>query len=117
MSLPLRRALASSGRSKKNGRFNAVKKLEDYYWPGNIRQLNNVLKRALILCNENIVDTKHIRLEDEQDEDKAKMTLKELEKIILLDRLAQYDGNKTLAAKSLGVSLRWVQKKISEYNS
>lgn len=82
-----------------------------------MRQLNNVINRALILSNELIISKKHIKLEDEQDDDKAKMTLKELEDIILLDRLAQFDGNKTLTAKSLGVSLRWVQKKMKEFES
>jgi transcriptional regulator with GAF, ATPase, and Fis domain len=106
-----------SGKKKIKLEVDAVKKLEDYYWPGNVRQLNNVINRALILSNELIISKKHIKLEDEQDDDKAKMTLKELEDIILLDRLAQFDGNKTLTAKSLGVSLRWVQKKMKEFES
>jgi transcriptional regulator with PAS, ATPase and Fis domain len=106
-----------SGKKKIKLEVDAVKKLEDYYWPGNIRQLNNVINRALILSNELIINKEHIKLEDEQDDDKAKMTLKELEDIILLDRLAQFDGNKTLTAKSLGVSLRWVQKKMKEFET
>ena len=106
-----------SGKKKIKLEVDAVKKLEDYYWPGNVRQLNNVINRALILSNELIINKKHIKLEDEQDDDKAKMTLKELEDIILLDRLAQFDGNKTLTAKSLGVSLRWVQKKMKEFET
>ncbi len=92
----------------------ALKMLEDYTWPGNVRQLENVVQRALILCEDNKIIPEHIIIEDEADEIGFKGTLKEYEELLLKNRLEEYEGNRTLAAKSLGVSVRWVQLKIKE---
>ncbi len=94
----------------------AMKKLENYYWPGNVRQLENVLQRALIICETNRLLPEHIIFEEEDDVNEFSGTLENFEKIILKKRLAQFDGNKTLTAKSLGVSVRWVQLKVKEFN-
>ena len=93
---------------------NAVKKLQSYYYPGNVRQLQNVIQRAIILCDSDKIDTEHIIIEDQQGIDHFKGTLKELEKLILKKRLEECNGNRTLVSKSLGVSIRWVQSKLKE---
>lgn len=95
----------------------ALKKLENYSWPGNVRQLHNVINRAIILSNNGNITKEHIALDNEQNEIDSNKTLKELEKKILLERLEDFSGNKTITAKSLGVSVRWIQKKIKEFNS
>ena len=92
----------------------ALKLLEDYKWPGNVRQLENVLQRALILCDNDKLTAEHIVIEDAQDDINFTGTLKEFEKALLKKRLKEYEGNRTLTAKSLGVSVRWVQLKIKE---
>ena len=97
--------------------LSAIKKMESYSWPGNVRQLQNVINRAIILSNDGVVGKEHISLEEEEDQNESDQTLKELEKQILLRRLKEFQGNKTLTAKSLGVSVRWVQKKIKEIES
>jgi len=104
---------------KKNIRLSsgAVKKLEHYFWPGNVRQLQNVINRAIILSNDNIISPEHIFIEDEDEKNIPNKTLKQLEKDVLLARLSEFNGNKTQTAKSLDVSVRWVQKKIKEYES
>ncbi len=88
--------------------------LEKYNWPGNVRQLENVIHRALILCEKDKILPEHIIIEEESDDTEIKGTLRELEKTILRKRLQAFDGNRTLVAKSLGVSVRWVQLKIKE---
>ena len=88
--------------------------LEDYSWPGNVRQLENVLQRALILCNNYRLLPEHIIIEEDPDEINFNGTLKEFEKLILVKRLKEFDSNRTLTAKSLGVSVRWVQLKLKE---
>jgi Nif-specific regulatory protein len=95
----------------------ALKKLESFYWPGNVRQLENVIHRALILCDSNQLTPDHIIIEEEDSLLDFKGTLEDFEKLLLLKRLKEYDGNRTQTAKSLGVSVRWVQMKLKEINS
>ncbi len=92
----------------------ALKLLEEYHWPGNVRQLENVIHRALILCETNKLLPEHIFLEESKDDLNFNGTLKEFEKLLIIKRLQEFDGNRTLTAKSLGVSVRWVQLKLKE---
>ncbi len=92
----------------------AIKKMETYYWPGNIRQLINVIQRSLILCDSDKLTEEHIILEDQDETKNFNGTLEEFEIFLLKKRLEQFNGNRTLAAKSLGVSVRWVQLKLKE---
>jgi Nif-specific regulatory protein len=94
-----------------------MKMLEGYSWPGNVRQLENVIQRALILCDLNRLLPEHIILEEDSNDANFTGTLREFEKILLLKRLNMYDGNRTVTAKSLGVSVRWVQLKLKEMNA
>jgi len=92
----------------------AIKKLESYHWPGNVRQLINVMQRALILCDGSKITSEHIIIEEEDSNKNFSGTLKEYEIELLKDRLKQLDGNRTLTAESLGVSVRWIQLKLKE---
>lgn len=92
----------------------AIKKLENYYWPGNVRQLENVLQRALILCDSKKVTSEHIVIEEDQSLTNFKGTLEDFQILLLNKRLKQFEDNRTLTAKSLGVSVRWVQMKLKE---
>jgi transcriptional regulator with PAS, ATPase and Fis domain len=92
----------------------SVKKLESYFWPGNVRQLINVIQRAIILCDGNKILPEHIILEDEKDLENFNGTLHEFEMLLLKKRLDEFNGNRTLTAKSLNVSVRWIQLKLKE---
>jgi Nif-specific regulatory protein len=91
-----------------------LKILEQYNWPGNVRQLENVIQRGLILCDGKKLLPEHIIIEEDSDSSEFSGTLKEFEKTLLLKRLKEFDGNRTLTAQSLGVSVRWVQLKLKE---
>jgi len=88
--------------------------MESYYWPGNVRQLINVIQRAIILCDSDKIYADHIILEDSQDLMNFKGTLREFELLLLKKRLEEFNGNRTLTAKSLDVSVRWIQLKLKE---
>ena len=91
-----------------------LNKLVNYNWPGNVRQLENVLQRALILCDDDKILPEHIVLEGVSEDQSFSGTLKEIERAVLISRLKEYNDNRTRTAKSLGVSVRWVQLKLKE---
>jgi len=92
----------------------ALRKLENYYWPGNIRQLINVIQRAIILSDTNKINIDNVILEDNKDISDFNGTLKEYEMLLLKKRLEECNSNRTTTAKSLGVSVRWIQLKLKE---
>ena len=92
----------------------AMKMLEQYSWPGNVRQLENTIQRALILSEEKKILPEHIILDVDESPENFSGTLKDFEKLLLKKRLEKFAGNRTLTAKSLGVSVRWIQLKLKE---
>ncbi|NOX37599.1 MAG: sigma-54-dependent Fis family transcriptional regulator [Calditrichaeota bacterium] len=91
----------------------AMKKLMSYNWPGNVRQLENIIKRALIFCDGEVIDANDIQF-DELDVPQFEGTLEEFKNMLIIQRLKEFNGNKTKAAKSLGISLRTLQQKVKE---
>jgi Nif-specific regulatory protein len=94
----------------------AIKKLQDYNWRGNVRQLLNVIQRAVILCDGSKLLPEHIILEEDELLNTFDGTLKEFEMLLLKKRLDELNGNRTHTAESLGVSVRWIQMKLKEMN-
>ncbi|RLD09443.1 hypothetical protein DRI50_12160, partial [candidate division KSB1 bacterium] len=92
----------------------ALQKMERYSWPGNVRQLQNVTQRAIILSDDNRILPEHIILDEDESPEQFEGTLKDFEKLLLRKRLEKFGGNRTLTAQSLGVSVRWVQLKLKE---
>ncbi len=95
-------------------RREAMQKLLGSPWPGNVRQLENVIQRALILHTGSAIIPEDIILDEEGDAVDAGTTLEAHVRALLSRRLQEYDGNRTATAKSLGVSVRWVQMKLKE---
>lgn len=100
--------------------------LENYDWPGNIRELQNTIERLKILA-----DNHEIRLDDipfnirmpKRNGDAAhvisdfnlEMSLDELEKTHIIRILAFHQGNKTKAAQTLGVTIKTLYNKLHRY--
>ena len=91
-----------------------LNKLESYHWPGNVRQLMNVIQRALILCDADKIKEEDIVIEDSNKPIEFDGTLRDFEKQLLLKRLEECNGNRTQTALSLDVSVRWIQIKLKE---
>ncbi len=93
----------------------ALTKLQAYEWPGNVRELANVIEMAVILSSEQSIDVGDLPVRAGPRTPKKILTLAELEKEHIRQVLAQWGGNKTRAARSLGISLRNLYRKIDRY--
>jgi DNA-binding NtrC family response regulator len=96
----------------------AMKALQSYHWPGNIRELANVLERAQILAEDNLITTDD--LPDAMHglpaaSDAGPLNLNELERKNTLAALQQANGNKVRAAKLLGISRRALYRLLARH--
>lgn len=90
--------------------------LENRHWRGNIRELQNTIQRAVLICKNEFIDITDFML-DEKPAASAVVQggLKEMEKDLILKTLKNFNGNKTKVAKELGVSVRTIRNKLNEY--
>jgi two-component system response regulator AtoC len=97
----------------------AMLRLKSWNWPGNIRELENVLERAVVLTNSNVIQVESILFEpffeDSSSNFSAGMTLSEVEKKLILQTLEMTSQNRTRAAQILGISIRTLRNKLNEY--
>ncbi len=91
-------------------------------WPGNIRELENRVERAVIICKEFILQVNHFLFEDdgfdqlgEFSSEDTQMTLRELEKQQILKTLKNNSLNRTKTAEILDISVRTLRNKLHEY--
>ena len=96
----------------------ASEAIESYNWPGNIREMENKLKRAIIMC-----DTKQVSAEDlalRTSGDTLSINLRsvrqEAEKAAILKAINMADGNYTASAKLLGVTRPTLYDLVKKYN-
>jgi len=95
----------------------AEEKLLSYSWPGNIRELRNVIEHGVVMDYSNIIEEEHLLIDLKRSEEALPtVTIKELEKKHILRMLDHFDGNRTQAAKALGISIRTLRNKLNEYN-
>jgi len=90
--------------------------LQSYRWPGNIRELQNVIERAVILCRGAISVADLPATLSACDSDAQELgTLKDLEREAILSALEKTGGNRRRAAEELGLSRRTLQYRLKEY--
>lgn len=91
---------------------------QNYNWPGNVRHLKNVIERAVVLGKGNMITLKELPEEclslKEKTETTFKKTLKDLEIQAIRDTLQECMGNKSKAARSLGISRKAFYKRLLE---
>jgi two-component system response regulator FlrC len=97
----------------------AREKLRAYSWPGNVRELENVLERAAILAD-GLVEPEHLVLAGTRSPATAahqpgSLSIREIERLTIEEALRKYAGNRTHAARELGISLRTLQYRLKEY--
>ncbi len=87
-----------------------------YAWPGNVRELEHAMRHAAMLAEDGVVDTAHLQLGPRRGaNDPLPATPKDAERARILGVLGQCGGNQTLAAKTLGISLRSLVRRLDEW--
>ncbi len=104
----------------------AMTALTNYSWPGNVRQLKNWIEQALVLADGDLIDLEHFPSLTREPSDAMSspvpvvplgLRLEELERWYVLETLRRTDGNRTKAARQLGISLRGLQYKLRRYGT
>ncbi len=120
----VRRSCAENGRPLLEIDASAVEAIAHHPWRGNVRELENCIERTVILCEGDILDDEQLRLDAEIGEegaieglDNTSLTLREMEKELILRRLNRTGGNRTRAAEMLGISVRTLRNKINQYRT
>ena len=103
----------------------AMDRLVRYAWPGNVRELENVIERASILLLGEHISERELperfaasqgdALTDALTTDCP--TLEDVERAVILKTLKRFGGNKTEAAKALGITRKTLHAKLSKYQS
>jgi transcriptional regulator with PAS, ATPase and Fis domain len=102
----------------------AMEALLDYHWPGNIRELRNVIERAVVICEGEQIEKRHLpaHITGQQPSPTADavmipigMPLEEVERRVILSTLARSDYNKTRTAETLRISLKTLHNKLKAY--
>ena len=98
--------------------------LTAYRWPGNVRELKNVLERAAIVARQGWIETVHLPpflRHDSPAEDTVEIavgsTIAEAERKLILETLKKTGGNKSQAARALGLDVRTIRYKLRAYEN
>lgn len=114
---------------KKQLNPNAKKKLLSYHWPGNIRELANIVERTVVMDFDKNIEPEHLLIEaipakktapESLQEGSRKdlpvgITLEALEKQFIEQTLCAQNQNRTKTAEVLGISIRTLRNKLQEY--
>ena len=97
----------------------AIEKLQKYTWPGNIRELQHVMERAVIMSDVEVLEAEDIMLQHHSAPPPSTMdvlNLEELEKQAIQKALEKHDGNMSMVAKELGLGRTTLYRKLSKYD-
>ena len=111
-----------NGRDAKGFTPAALERLKGYAWPGNVRELENVVEQAVVLAQGDRIDAGDLPEEltgERGPQDVLQIpvghTLADAERELILETLRKTGGNKTQAAKLLGIGVRTLYRKLEEY--
>jgi transcriptional regulator with PAS, ATPase and Fis domain len=114
----LERSAVEIGRNRVSLSDDAMDRLANYHWPGNIRELRNVLERAVLFCEGEVVRSSSLHFEMHRNPDNGlstRMTLLEMEKSLILAVLREERGKVPRAAERLGIPRSSLYQKIKVY--
>ena len=121
----------NNAKSNKNVRSvpNSVwQKLKSYHWPGNIRELRNIIERCVLLSTSEVFPEQWLQLSEPTDNNlkttsdciqlplDGSLSLDDMEKFIIQKVLERTDHNVTAAARKLGVSRETLRYRVQKYH-
>jgi len=119
---------AKHGKNVRGVTNEVMELFRSHHWPGNIRELRNVLERSVIVCDRELAGRQHLPADFGRDlggtaEDLAALrfpvgtTVDAAERELIFQTLAATNNNKTRAAELLGISLKTLHNKLKEYEA
>jgi DNA-binding NtrC family response regulator len=113
---------AQHHRATKEVSREAMRLLRFYAWPGNIRQLRNLMERLVVTVKDIVLQPEHLPEEIQASQEDVRTmvvtlgtSLEQIERDVIRRTLAEVTNHREKAAKLLGISLRTLQYKIKEY--
>ncbi|HEY9510646.1 MAG TPA: helix-turn-helix domain-containing protein, partial [Verrucomicrobiae bacterium] len=105
----------------------ALELLINYHWPGNVRELRTALEHAVVLCRGEKISARDLPASVRTGAANASadpqrmlarndLTVREAEKQLIMRALKENNGNRTLAAKQIGMSRRTMHRKLHTYH-
>jgi DNA-binding NtrC family response regulator len=119
----LREFAKENGKAVNDFTADALEALMNFSWPGNVRELRTAIEHAVVLCRSERISLRDLppsvrggsatdtRLLQGKD-----LTVKDAEKQLIVRALKETDGNRTHAAKKIGMSRRTFHRKLHEYH-
>lgn len=109
-----------AGKEIRNATEDALTVLKNAEWRGNVRELENVIQRAVFLCSGSALSPEDLMLENTPLSSSGtarscRGRIRDMEKELILQTLKNVNGNKTKAAKMLGITVRTIRNKLNEY--
>ena len=118
----IRKLAADSGSAVESITDAAMERLMAYHWPGNVRELENVIERSLVLCRGSQLDAGDVRLESAPRPRSQNgqhflpegLTLDQYEQELIREALRRADGNKSHAARLLGLTRNALRYRLTQ---
>ena len=116
----MKRFVAQAARPIRGFSPEAAERLTAFDWPGNVRQLQNEIQRAVLLCESSEIDSTDLSItsvkpETEQSQDTNFTLLEGVERNAIVQMLKETGGNKLETAKRLGIGRQTLYNKIKAY--
>jgi DNA-binding NtrC family response regulator len=118
----LRKYAAENDRPVQGLSEEALQHLMIYPWPGNVRELENAIERAVVMCEDKMIQRDDLPTSAHGDLQNGSMmalipgiTMSELERVAILRTLDAVDGSTARAAEILGISQRKIQYRVKEW--
>ncbi len=113
----LMRLSAKYGKPRLKLSESALEALKEYHWPGNIRELQHTIERAIIMAGDSLIEAEDLLLKPRKNAqfDADTTNLEELEKRTIEEVIRRFDGNMSKVAKELGIGRTTLYRKMEKY--